>query len=113
MIEKGQELLVPMARFALRDDVPVEDVERRKERGGAVAVVIVGYPFDITQSHRQDRLGALQRLDLGFFIHAQDQRLVRRIEVQPDHIADFLHEEGVGGKLETLATMRLQPNSAK
>ena len=42
VIEKGQELLVPVARFALRDDVPIKDVKRGKERSGAVAVVIMG-----------------------------------------------------------------------
>jgi len=43
VVEKGEELLVPMARFALGDDRPVEDVERREQCRGAVPIVVVGY----------------------------------------------------------------------
>jgi len=43
MIEKGQELLVPMAWFALHNDVAIKDVERRRKRSGFVAIVIMGH----------------------------------------------------------------------
>ena len=35
MLQKAQEFLVAMARLALGDDPPVDDVERREERGSA------------------------------------------------------------------------------
>jgi len=39
-IEKAEKLLMPMARFALRDDRAVEHLERREQGGGAVAKVV-------------------------------------------------------------------------
>src|ERR1700682_2988341 len=113
MIEKGQELLMAMARLALRDDRAVKHVERREQSGGTVAKVVVGYAFDITPSHRQHRLGPLQRLDLALFVHTQHQGLVRRIEIEPGDVAHFLHEERVGGELETFAAVRLQAETGR
>src|SRR6516165_12184696 len=61
MFEKAQKLLVAVARLALGDNRTIEHVERREQGGGAVAVIVVGYPFDIAEPHGQHRLGALQR----------------------------------------------------
>jgi hypothetical protein len=41
---------------------------------------------------QQQRLRPVQGLDLRFFIHAQNQSPVRRIQVQADNIADLFHE---------------------
>src|SRR5216683_4429479 len=113
MVEKSEKLLVPMARFALSDDRTVEHVERRKQGGGAVPIIVVGYPFDIAEAHRQHRLGARQRLDLRLFIHAQHERLVGRIEIEPHYVTHLLDKERVGGKLEALGTMRLEPEQCE
>ena len=59
-----------MARLALGDDPAVDDVERREERGSAVAIVVVSHALDITESQRQHRLGALQGLHLALLVHA-------------------------------------------
>ncbi len=48
VLEKGQEFLMTMAGFALRDHAAIEDIEGRKERGGAVAEVVVSDAFDVT-----------------------------------------------------------------
>jgi len=50
----------------------------------------------------------LQRLHLAFLVHAQDQRLVGRIQLQTHDVADLLYGEPVGGELEALGAMRLQ-----
>src|SRR5664279_4219839 len=97
-----------MARLALGDDTAVDDVERREERGSAVAKVVVSHALDITESHRQDRLGALQGLHLALLVHAQYQRVVGRIKIQPNDVADLFDEERVGGQLKALAAMWLQ-----
>jgi len=83
---------MPMTRFALGDDRTVEHIERR----------------ELAQPHRQHRLSALQGLDLALLVHAQHQRLIGWIEVQPHYVTHLLEEEGVGGKLEALAPMRLE-----
>ena len=69
-------------------------VQGGEQRRGAVADVVVGDPLDVTQPHGQHRLGALQGLDLAFFVHAQDHGVVGRVQVQPDDVADFFDEEG-------------------
>jgi len=108
MFQKAQELLMAMARLTLGDDPAVDYVERREERGGAVAIVIVRYPLDIAEPHRQHGLGALQGLHLALLVHAQYQRVVRRIKIKPNDVAHLLDQERVGGQPEALAPTRLQ-----
>ena len=54
----------------------------------------------------------MQRLDLRLFVHAQDQRLVRRVEIQADDVSDFVNEQRVFRELECLTPMWLQPERA-
>lgn len=82
--QEGQELLVPVAGLALGQDAAISDIQGRKERGGAVADVVVGDAFHVAQTQRQHGLGAFQGLHLAFFIHAQDQCVIRRVQVQAD-----------------------------
>ena len=67
----------------------------------------------VAQAHRQRRLGAIERLNLRLLIHAQDHRVVRRVEVQPDDVAHFLDEERIGGQLEGLRQVRLDPEQGE
>ena len=71
--------------------------------------IVMSHALDITQPQGEDRLRTIQRLDLGFLIHAQHQRLVRRIEIEPDNVPHLLHKEGIGGELEGALPMGLQP----
>ena len=73
----------------------------------------MGVAFDVAEAHGQRRLGAIERLNLGLLIHAQDHRVVRRVEVQPDDVAHFLEEERIGGQLEGLGPMRLDPEQGE
>ena len=58
------------------------------------------------------RLRAIERLYLGLFVHAQDQRVVRWVHIQADDVADLVDEQRVFGQLERLAAMRVQPEGA-
>lgn len=89
------------------DDLARADFEGGEQGRGAVPIVIVGHPFEVAQAHGQDRLRTLQRLDLALLVHAEDQRLVRWIEVQPNDIAHLLDEERIAGELEGLAAVGL------
>src|SRR5882762_1716137 len=60
--QKAQELLVPMPWLALSDNAAIGHIERRKQGGGAVPIVVVGYAFDIAEPHRQHRLAAFESL---------------------------------------------------
>jgi hypothetical protein len=69
-----------------------------------VPLVVMGHALDIAGAQRQQRLGALQRLHLALLIHAQDQGLVRWLQVEPDHIAQLL-DEGIRPQLETFTAV--------
>ena len=55
-VEEADEFLMAMARHALADDRAVEDIERREQRGRAVADVIMGHRSGPALLHRQARL---------------------------------------------------------
>src|SRR6266851_4183086 len=77
-------------------------VERGEQVGGGMA------PLGLTGAHRQQRLTAVERLNLRFLIHAQHQCPVRRIKIQAHDVADFFDEQRGFGELETLDSVRLQ-----
>jgi hypothetical protein len=96
-----------MAFFALRQDFPALDIQCSEERSRAVALVIVGYSLDITQSHRQERLAALQRLNLALLVNREDERLIGGVKVESDDVSDLFNEERIGRELEILRSVRL------
>ena len=61
---------MPMASLTLRQDLSAFNVEGREKSGCAMALVVVGYPFHIAQTQWQQRLGALQGLDLALLVYA-------------------------------------------
>jgi hypothetical protein len=52
--------------------------------------------------HRQRGSGPLQRLNLRFLIDTEHHRLLRRMQVPPDDVADLSLQRRVGGELERL-----------
>jgi hypothetical protein len=59
--------------------------------------------------HRQHRLGAVQRLDLGLLVHPQHHGLVGRVVVQPDDVDDLVDNQRIGRQLEGLGQLRFEP----
>ena len=108
LAQEGQELLMPMARLAGSQHRAIEHVQRGKQRGRAVTLVVMGDALDVAKAHGEHRLRALQRLALTLLVHADDQSVIGRAQVQPHHIAQLLDEERVGGQFEALAAVRLQ-----
>jgi len=47
-------------------------------------------------THRQQRLGAVERLNLAFLIDTDDQRLLGWIQIKPYDIAYFLDKLRIG-----------------
>ena len=107
-----QELLVPMTAIAFADDFPGCNIQGGKERGDAVANVVVGSSFGLARGHGQYRLGSVEGLDLGFLIDTQNNRSIRRVQVQADDVADFLDEVGIGREFERLVEVGLEPEGA-
>ena len=81
---KPRNSLGAVARVALGEDLAAGDLEGRVERGGAVAAVVVGAALGKARAQGQDRLGAIEGLDLGLLVHAQDQGPLGRVEVEAD-----------------------------
>lgn len=104
-----QELLVAMPALALGEDLALSDVQRREQRGRPVSDVVVRDPLDIAQPEREDRLRAIEGLDLTLLVDAQHDRVIRRVEIEPDDIAHLLDKERVGGQLEMLLAVGLEP----
>jgi hypothetical protein len=95
LAQEAQEFLVPMPGLALGDHLAGGHIQGREQGGGAVAVVVVGHALHRAQSHGQQRLGAVQGLDLCLLVDAEHHRLIGRIQVQPDDGADLLDEKRI------------------
>ena len=111
-VERLQELLEldrAMAAVQRADHLAGGEVQRGVEARGAGALVVVGRALGHAREHRQDRRGAIQRLDLGLLVDAEHDRALGRVEIQPDDVADLLDELRVLGELPRLLAVRLQP----
>lgn len=59
----------------------------------SLRLVLVDYRFGVPILHRQAGLGAVASSNPALMIDAENQCLVRRIEIEPDHIL------GIGGEV--------------
>jgi len=67
-----------------------------------LTLVVMGRALRDAGQHRQDRRGAIQRLDLALLIDRQDHGPLGRVEVQANDILDLVDELRVGGELPFL-----------
>lgn len=61
----------------------------------------------LAHAHRQQRCGAIESLDLRFFIDTQHDGVIRRCQVEADDIGDFRVQLRVGGELKCFGLPRL------
>ena len=108
LIEKTDELLMPMAACALTDDLAVHHVKRGKQRRRAVALVVMRHRPASAALHRQPRLRSVECLYLRLLIDRQHQRVLGRIYIEADDILNFGGEVRVVRQLEGSYSMRLQ-----
>src|SRR6266511_462264 len=71
LYEELLELRGPVPTVYGADHLAGGGVERREQRGDAVAYVVVGTFLRHARHHRQHRRRAVQRLDLAFLVGAQ------------------------------------------
>ena len=107
-LQETNEFLMPMARHTIADYLAVEHAQGRKQRGGAVALVVVCHGPAAAFLHWQTRLSPVQGLDLTFLVDTQNQGLVGRIQIEPHNIDEFLQEMLVAAELEGFDQMRLE-----
>src|ERR1700737_1318637 len=107
-IEEADELLMPVVLHVAADDGTVEDVESGEQRGGTVALVVVGHRSGAARLHRQTGLGAVERLDLALLIDREDDGMGWWIDIETDDVAQLVDKLRIGGKLELFHPMRLK-----
>ena len=81
-IQKAAEFACAMPGFATRDHFARGDMERRNERRRPMAHVVVRVPLGLAWPERQERRRPIECLHLRLFIDAEDQRALRRLQVQ-------------------------------
>ena len=86
-LEKFQKLLMPMTPMTLPDHFPGRDVQGREQRSRAVPDVVMRLAGRDARAHWQERPRPVQGLDLAFLVHRQDDRAIRRKEIQADDVA--------------------------
>src|SRR5262245_9383462 len=92
LFEEVQELGGPVALVAFADDEPRGDIECGKQRGRTVPHVAVRATFGYARHHRQDRLLAIECLDLALLVDTEDEGPVWRGKVKADDIAYLVDE---------------------
>ena len=90
MPQEGEKLLMAVAGLACGEHLAVGDVQGGKQGGGAMANIIMGHAFDITQPHGQHGLGAVEGLNLALFVDAEHQGVIGWMQIQADNVAHLL-----------------------
>ena len=108
LVKELAELLCAMAWHAFADNGSRLYVERGKQRGGSVPLIVVGVPLGLAGPHRQQRLGSIERLDLALFIDAEHHGAFGRREIQANNITYLLDKQRIGRDLEGFRAVRLQ-----
>ncbi len=78
-LQELEEFLMPVPPVATAHDFPSRHVQGGKQRGGPMALIVVRAPLALSGQHGQQRLGAIQGLDLRLLVHTQHDRVLRRI----------------------------------
>jgi len=68
-------------------------------------------PLDLTGTHRQQRLGAVECLNLRFLVDAQHQGAVGWVEVEPDDVAHLVDERGSVDSLKVSTRCGCKPKA--
>src|ERR1700730_942494 len=110
--EELAELLGSVTTTDLTQNGSGLDVESREEIRRATPLVVMRSSLWSAWAHRQKRLRTVQSLNLCLLIHTQHQCVVWRVKVEAHDVAHLLDKQRVGGKLERLAPVRLQPESS-
>jgi len=69
-------------------------------------------PLGSPRRERQHAVAAIERLNGGLFVHAEDRRVLRRIEIEPDDVGRLALEVRIVRRHVALQTMRLKTGFA-
>src|ERR1700679_3940571 len=94
-IEELPEFRAAMPAMAFADDLSGFHIEGGEQGCRPVTRIVVSTPFQLSRSHWEQRLRAVQSLDLRLLVHAEHKSAVRRVQIQPHDIAHLLDEQWV------------------
>lgn len=106
--QKSNPLLMTMSLLAGSDDLALGRVNRGKQGGCTVPLVIVSHGAAAASVNREALLRAVQGLNLGLFIATEHERVFGWIKVQAHDVPQLLRELPIVRQLEGLDQMRLQ-----
>ena len=107
-LQEANKFLMAVPRHAIANDCSIEHIQRREQGRRAIAFVVVRLPGRDSRPQRQERLSAVEGLDLTFLVDAEYQGFVGRIQIKPDHVVEFLDEAPVAAELEGFDQVRFQ-----
>jgi len=101
-LQETDKFLMAMPRHAIANDRPIQHVQRSEQVRRAIAFVVVRLPGRNSRPEGQERLSAVEGLNLTFLVDAEHQGFVGRIQIQSHHVVEFLDETLVAAELEGL-----------
>jgi len=111
--QEGEELLVAVAGLTCGEHGSSSDAQSREQSGRAMADIIMSHTLDISPAHGQDGLGAVQGLNLAFFIDTEHEGVIGWVQVQADNVAHLFDKERIGGQLKTTCPVGLHAGGLK
>ena len=97
-VHEVEKLDPPPALVVARHHLAADDIEGGEQGRGAVALVVVRPAAEGAAVRQLEiTLGAFERLDVRLLVDSNDQRTLRRVEIEPDNLGRL------GGKLGILA----------
>ena len=97
-----------MTAMQLADHPAGLQLQRGKQGSGAIPFVVVRAALHLARLQRQQRLRAVQRLNLALLIHAEHQGVIGRVHIQAHDVAHLFDQLRVRRQLEGIGAMRLQ-----
>jgi len=107
--QEFQPFRMAMARETGGDDGAFGHIQRGKQGGGAMAFIVMRHRPTSALLEGEARLCSIQRLNLRLLVDAQDEGMLGGIQIQADHVVEFLEEVGVIAELEGPDQVRFQP----
>jgi len=77
LVKKAQEFLMPVALHVLQDNAAVQHIERRKQGGCAVVLVVVGRRLTAAIFSAESGLGPIKSLNLRLLINRKHHGMGR------------------------------------
>ena len=108
LLQEFDELLLTVATVTFANDFAGGHSQGCEERCRAMAFIIVSVSLGLSRPQRQKGLSAVQSLDLRFFIDAQDNGSIGRIQIQANHIANLFDKKRIGRQLECIRAVWLE-----